>query len=185
LLYYVRYIYVISFSIAFSIKELLHKWLPAVAALQVLCFYGLNRSLLATTENLYLATGKPEVRTKLNLLQLVLMAALMYPLTIRYGITGAAIAAMLPSALVVVFTLHEAGKIIGENYVYCEELRPWNNWVLIMALSIWEWQDISAALSPVVRLAASIIIGILVYVGYLWWMNREIFYEIRELVGRK
>ena len=61
------------------------KWLPAVVALQVLCFYGLKRSLLATTENLYLAAGKPEVRTKLNLLQLVLMAVLMYPLTIRYG----------------------------------------------------------------------------------------------------
>jgi hypothetical protein len=37
------------------------KWLPAVAALQVLCFYGLNRSLLGTVENLYLAAGKPEV----------------------------------------------------------------------------------------------------------------------------
>jgi hypothetical protein len=29
-----------------------------VSALQVLCFLGLNRSLLATTENLYLAAGK-------------------------------------------------------------------------------------------------------------------------------
>jgi len=51
------------------------KWLPAVAALQILCFYGLNRSLLGTTEQLYLASGKPEIRTKLNLLQLVFMGA--------------------------------------------------------------------------------------------------------------
>ncbi|MDO8725074.1 MAG: polysaccharide biosynthesis C-terminal domain-containing protein [Candidatus Methanoperedens sp.] len=83
------------------------KWFPAVAALQVLCFYGLFRSLLSTTENLYLAAGKPQVRTKLNLLQLVLMGVLMYPLTIRYGIMGAAIAATLPSVLVVVLTLRE------------------------------------------------------------------------------
>jgi len=152
----------------------------------VLCFYGLNRSLLVTTENLYLAAGKPEVRTKLNLLQLVLMAPHMYPLTIRYRIMGAAIAAMLPSALVVVLTLHEAGKIIGENFTYiARNFLPGIIGSLIMALSIWGWQDISAALSPVVRLAVSIVIGILVYVGYLWWMNREIFYEIRELVGRK
>ena len=60
------------------------KWLPAMAALQVLCFYGLFRSLLGTTENLYLAAGKPQVRTKLNLLQLVLMTLLMYPLTMHY-----------------------------------------------------------------------------------------------------
>jgi O-antigen/teichoic acid export membrane protein len=101
----------------------------SLAALQVLCFYGLNSSLLATTGNLYLAAGKPEVRTKLNLLQLVLMALLMYPLTIRYGIMGAAVAAMVPSALVVV--------------------------------------------------------GGAVYAGYLWWRNREIFYEVKGLVGRR
>ena len=114
------------------------------------------------------------------------MAVLMYPLTIRYGIMGAAIAAMLPSALVVVLTLHEAGKIIGENFTYiARNFVPGIIGSLIMALSIWGWQDISAALSPVVRLAVSIVIGILIYIGYLWWMNREIFYEVRELVGRK
>jgi len=43
-----------------------------------------------------------------------MMAALMYPLTMRYGIMGAAVAAMLPSVLVVVLTLREAGKIIGK-----------------------------------------------------------------------
>jgi len=37
----------------------------------------------------------------------------------------------------------------------------------------------------VIRLAVSIVIGAVVYVGYLWWMNREIFYEIRGLVGRR
>jgi O-antigen/teichoic acid export membrane protein len=86
------------------------RWLPAFAALQVLCFYGLNRALLGTTEQLYLAAGKPEVRTKLNLLQLILMSILMYPLTIHYGILGTSIAAALPSALIVFLTFREAGK---------------------------------------------------------------------------
>jgi len=76
----------------------------------------LNRSLLATTENLYLA----------------------------------------------------AGKIIGENFTYIAR-----NFVhgiigsLIMALTIWGWQDIAVGLSPVIRLAVSIVIGAAVYVGYL------------------
>jgi lipopolysaccharide exporter len=121
----------------------------------MLCFYGLNRSLLATTENLYLAAGKPEVRTKLNLLQLVLMAVLMYPLTIRYGIMGAAITVMLPSILVVVLTLHEAGKIIGENLTYiARNFVPGIIGSLIMVLSIWGWQnfvDTSSSLFVLVR----------------------------------
>jgi len=114
------------------------------------------------------------------------MAVLMYPLTVRYGISGAAVAAMLTSVLVVVLTLHEAGKIIGENFTFIAR-----NFVtaimgsLIMALFIWVWQDFAGGLSPVIRLAVSIVIGAAVYVGYLWWMNREIFYEIRGLVGRR
>jgi O-antigen/teichoic acid export membrane protein len=83
--------------------------------LQVLCFYGLNRSLPGTTENLYLAAGKPEVCTKLNLLQLVLMAALMYPLTMRHGILGAA---MLPSLLIVFLTFRDAVEIIEFFYIH-------------------------------------------------------------------
>jgi O-antigen/teichoic acid export membrane protein len=158
----------------------------SLAALQVLCFYGLNRSLLSTTENLYLAAGKPEVRTKLNLLQLVLMALLMYLLTIRYGIMGAAVASMLPSLLVVVLTLHEAGKIIGENFTYIgRNFVPAIIGSLIMALAVWGWQEIAVGLSPIVRLAVSIVVGGAVYVGYLWWRNREIFYEVKGLVGRK
>jgi hypothetical protein len=54
-----------------------------------------------------------------------------------------------------------------------------------MALTIWSWQDIAGELSPVVRLAVSVVVGGAVYVGYLWWRNKEIFYEVKELVGRK
>jgi lipopolysaccharide exporter len=152
----------------------------------VLCFYGLNRSLLSTSENIYLAAGKPEVRTKLNLLQLVLMAVLMYPLTIRYGIMGAAVTAMLPSLLVVFLTLHEAGKIIGESFDYiARNFVPAAIGSLIMAVAIWGWQVLAVGLSPVVRLAVSVVVGGAVYVGYLWWRNKEIFYEVKGLVGKR
>ncbi len=119
-----------------------HKWLPAVAGLQVLCFYGIFRSLLGTTENLYLAAGKPEVKTKLNLLQLVLMAVLMYPLTMRYGIMGAAIAATLPSLLIVFLTLREAGKIIGESFGFiAKTFLPSITGSLVMVVGIYAWNS--------------------------------------------
>jgi len=161
------------------------KWLPAVAALQVLCFYGLNRALLGTTETLYLAAGKPEIRTKLNLLQLVLMAALMYPLTMRYGIVGTAIAAMLPSTLIVFLTFREAGKIIGESFTFiARTLVPGISGSLIMVLAIYAWYYISASFSPVLRLAVSVVLGTSVYVAFLWLTRKELFYEVRELITR-
>jgi hypothetical protein len=54
-----------------------------------------------------------------------------------------------------------------------------------MALTIWSWQDIAGGLSPVVRLAVSVVVGGAVYVEFLLWRNREIFYEDKGLVGRK
>lgn len=162
------------------------KWLPAVAALQLLCLYGLNKSLNSNTENLYLAAGRPEIRTKLNLLQFVLMGALMYPLTMRYGIMGASIAALLPSILILFLTFREAGKIIGENSMYiARPLMPTFMGSGIMIIAIWVWQDLSATLSPSLRLASSVVLGVGVYVGYLWLTRRELFYEIRELIQRK
>jgi O-antigen/teichoic acid export membrane protein len=161
------------------------KWLPAVAALQVLCFYGLNRALLGTTEQLYLAAGKPEIRTKLNLLQLILMSILMYPLTIHYGILGTGIAATLPSALIVFLTFREAGKIIEESFAYIAgSFAPGITGSLIMVLVIYAWQYASASFSPALRLGVSIVLGSLVYLAFLWMTRKELFYEIKELVAK-
>jgi lipopolysaccharide exporter len=162
------------------------KWLPAVAALQVLCFYGLNRSLLGTTEQLYLAAGKPEIRTKLNLLQLVFMGALMYPLTIRYGIAGTAFAALIPSTLNIFLTFREAGKIIEEDFFYiAKTFIPGIVGSFVMVAVIYAWSYMAVSFSPFVRLAFSIIFGLVIYVGFFWITKKEMFYELKELVGRK
>jgi O-antigen/teichoic acid export membrane protein len=162
------------------------RWLPAFAALQVLCFYGLNRALLGTTEQLYLAAGKPEVRTKLNLMQLILMSILMYPLTIHYGILGTSIAAALPSALIVFLTFREAGKIIKESFAYIAiSFVPGITGSLIMVLAIYAWQYVSASFSPVLRLGVSTVLGASVYAAFLWITRKELFYEIKELAAKR
>ncbi len=50
---------------------------------------------------------------------------------------------------------------------------------------IYAWNYVSDGISPALRLGGSIVIGTMVYVGFLWMTKRELFYEIRELVGRK
>lgn len=162
------------------------KWLPAVAALQVLCFYGLNRSLLGTTEQLYLAAGKPVIYTKLNLLQLIFMGALMYPLTMSYGIAGTAFAAFIPSILNLFLTFREAGKIIEEDFLYiAKTFVPGIVGSLVMVMVIYSWSYMSVSFSPFLRLAFSIIFGLMVYVGFFWITRKELFFELKELVMRK
>ncbi|MFW6194335.1 MAG: lipopolysaccharide biosynthesis protein [Halobacteriota archaeon] len=71
------------------------KWMPMVPAMQVLAIFGLLRSIGATTGPVFMAVGKPELVTKITFIRLFLMLALIYPLTITWGIVGASIAVVL------------------------------------------------------------------------------------------
>jgi len=64
------------------------KWLLAVPAMQGLAIWGLVRSIGATTGPIFLAQGRPDIITKIQLAKLALLALLIYPLTIGYGMLG-------------------------------------------------------------------------------------------------
>jgi len=79
------------------------KWLPQVPAMQLLAVWGLIRSIGGTTGPLFYGLGKPQFLTRLQLLQLILLAALIYPLTTPLGILGTSlavvVAALVPNAI--------------------------------------------------------------------------------------
>jgi O-antigen/teichoic acid export membrane protein len=82
------------------------KWLPMLPAFNVLLLWGLIRSILATTGPLFRGVGRPSIATRVQAAQLVILAIVIYPLTIRYGVVGAAWAtvgaAIVPDAIAVV-----------------------------------------------------------------------------------
>jgi O-antigen/teichoic acid export membrane protein len=75
------------------------KWLPMVGALQILCLQGLLRSLAAAAAPLFLATGRPQYDFYLNLLRLLVMLVAIVPLTLSWGIRGAAVSVCLAMAV--------------------------------------------------------------------------------------
>jgi O-antigen/teichoic acid export membrane protein len=173
------------FAIAWDFIKVVYgeKWLPAVAALQILCFYSANNSLIGMIGDIYLVTGKPHIRTKLNLLQLILMSLLIFPLTMRYGILGTSIAVMLPSILIVFLTFREAGKIIEESPIHIARLFvPGIQGSLIMLFVIYAWFYISASLSPIIRLLCSVFFGSFIYVTFLLLTRKELFNEIKSII---
>ena len=72
------------------------KWLPAVAALQVLCGFGAIRSISATTSSILSAVGKPNIVFYTSAARLIIMASLIYPFTHKYGIVGTSYAILIP-----------------------------------------------------------------------------------------
>lgn len=67
------------------------KWLPAVTAIQLLAIWGLLRSLGSTSGPLFQAVGRPDYSTKIQLGKTLIIAALIWPATTRYGIEGTAL----------------------------------------------------------------------------------------------
>lgn len=66
------------------------KWLPALAALRILCIYGIIRGLLEPISQVIVALGKTQTLFKANLIASVIEAAAVYPALKYYGIKGVA-----------------------------------------------------------------------------------------------
>ncbi|MFQ6084592.1 MAG: lipopolysaccharide biosynthesis protein, partial [Candidatus Aminicenantia bacterium] len=71
------------------------KWMSMVPAMQVLVFAGLVRSIAATTGPIFYAVGRPRIETRWQIVRLLVLAVLIYPFTIKWGILGASFAVFL------------------------------------------------------------------------------------------
>ena len=88
------------------------KWMPAVPALKVLCFFGLFRSLNATMGPVFQATGKPRFLFNIAVLNLVLFCIFVYPLTIAYGLVGISIAGTLPQSIIFIIVVMKLKDVL-------------------------------------------------------------------------
>ena len=92
------------------------KWLPAAGALIILSIFGCIRSLGALNGYLYNAIGKPNITFYSNLLKLLVILILIYPLTERYGLVGASIAVTGPIVVQYILEIYVLGKVIKLTY---------------------------------------------------------------------
>ena len=75
------------------------RWLPIVPLTYALSCFGVMRALGATAGALFLAIGRPDLRTKIQVGQFITLASAIYPLYLRYGLVGVAWAVSLYGCL--------------------------------------------------------------------------------------
>jgi lipopolysaccharide exporter len=85
---------IFTFSSDFTQIFLGERWIPIVPIINILVFAGLVRSVAATAGYVFYAVGKSNLDTKLQLVRLLVLALLIYPFSIRYGILGVSIAVL-------------------------------------------------------------------------------------------
>jgi len=79
------------------------KWIPMVPAMQVLCIFGITRAMNATIGSIFQGIGKPNIITFGAGFQLMVLAAIIYPLTSKWGIFGTSLAVVIPNVLVMLY----------------------------------------------------------------------------------
>lgn len=158
------------------------KWMPMVPAMQVLVLAGLVRSLAATGGTIFHAIGKPQIDTKLQIIRLSVLAALIYPLSVKWGITGASIAVFWSiffanlgfSFMVIKITgcgFKRYGKAIGIPLVS----------MLVMVSSIFALRSVIDRVEIGV-LGLLVGVGVLVFLAISYLHDRLFDYGIQSLI---
>jgi len=159
------------------------KWLPAVPAIQILCIFGLLRSIAATFGPLYQATGKPKILLNFSFLQLTLLTFFILPLTKNFGIFGTGLATTLSLLIVIFIHFIEAGKIIDETpiSIFKTLFVPILNSILMLIGII--CLKYIYSINSFQSFLVSIFIGIIIYLILNIFNNKKYLESIMETIN--
>ncbi len=161
------------------------KWLPMVPAMQVLAIAGLLSTLEAVgSSQLFRGIGQPYLNTRLQLIKLVVLLALIYPLTAAQGPVGVALSVALSSLVIFPISLGLAGRVLGCSAItQLKVLLIPGVSSLIMASAVMAFKASLAAEPNIFNLALLIGLGVVVYLTAVlildWIMGHGIVRTLR------
>lgn len=92
---------VLGFARPLTLLILGDQWLPIIPALKVLAVFGAIRSVMLTIGPVFQAVGKPNVLVWIGVFRLLVLAAIILPLTSAYGMVGASWAIVISAVVAI------------------------------------------------------------------------------------
>lgn len=152
------------------------KWIEAVPVLATIALYTMLRSLTFNAGDVYKAQGRPELLTKLSLVQLVVLLP-----ALSWAVTG-------PQSLLVVGLVQTAVALFGAllNMVVAgrmlslsaaqmlRALQPAAVGGFFLVLAVLVVMQLTAGMLPLLRLVTAVAAGALAYGGALWLLQRQV-----------
>jgi lipopolysaccharide exporter len=120
----VRYVSLLSIPTAFGIIAIAHdfvlvvlkpKWAPIIPLVQILALYGLQRSLGATTGEIFKTIGKPQLISGYTSMILVLVALFIIPAATLYGLPGVCWLVVLSGLIPTILALKRTVNLLGAS----------------------------------------------------------------------
>jgi len=169
---------IFTLSSSFTKIVLGEKWMPMVPAMRVLVLSGLARSIAATGGPIFYGLGKPKLDTQINGIRLLILGILIYPLSIKWNITGTAVAVLASTSFSALVFLLWSRKL-----TYCHKkdylqifLCPVLGATLMGLFIIASFRFLGTGISGLVF---SSVIGLLVYFGVVLIWEKCFNYDLR------
>jgi len=87
------------------------KWITIVPVIQVLCFNAMIGFITTPAGIMFQAVGKPSIGTKMEAMGVIVLAIIIYPLSLKWGITGTAMSFLLSTLIILPVHCYMAIKI--------------------------------------------------------------------------
>ena len=148
------------------------KWLPIIPILRILSLFGLIRAITGVGGSVLLAAGKPQLIAYVTSVQLLLMAILIYPLSVRWDVIGVSLTVLLVSLI----------SLPAQSLIIKQVKLGWGEWLRTLKPSIaasvlmgFVLLIIKNFLTTVslISLMSLIILGMVVYSGIVFSLARN------------
>jgi len=159
------------------------KWMPMVPAMMVLVWWGVIRGLVGAMSPVFLSIGKPEILTKMQFFQSVLLIFLIYPLTVHWNILGTSVAVFL-AALAMFFNRSNI-LIKAINFKILEFYKPIFIPMILTIISIFPIITLKVLIIEPINIYhffSSIIIFILFFIFLNYIADKFLNYRIKAML---
>jgi lipopolysaccharide exporter len=160
------------------------KWLPMVPAFQILCLFGLERSIGSASSPVFLALGRPKLGLQVISVKLVVMVLCIVPLTERYRIAGTSLAVTLSAIAVQCAVIPVVAKLLDMPWPQAVQplLKPLGG-SLLMMLALLLVRNYLVWPTTALTLLVLTAIGALIYGGFVAIAERQLLLELKAKIA--
>lgn len=160
------------------------QYYPMIPVMQVLAVYGLLRSLGTLVGPLFNAIGRPDIEMKLSVVKLVLVAALIYPLTAWGEVVGTSVAIIAASLISNPLGTYVAiRKVEGSIREYLGLLVYPTAGSAAMGLAV-IGVDRALGIDPKFEFPLLVAVGVATYALVMLGFERRVGFGLVDLLGR-
>jgi len=158
------------------------QWLDTIPLLRILSIYALVTSIGYHVGDVYKAIGRPDILFKLNILSIFLMVPALL-IGSLYGLTGIALGYLVSIVLDQAVGIYIATRFVKVTFLdIFKEIVPAAQAALAMIPIVLVALYLTADAGPFMQLVLAMVSGAAVYLGIVWWTERERLLRIAQVV---